>query len=515
MWNPSDSSQRARAALGALALVLVLAAPGWSRQADPAAPSASTVATAPADRLALRDTFKQRYQAEALPEGGVRLVPRADRVGVSAIELSSEGIKVNGARTEPEVLTAWLRDDARPILALAALSPAEQREVLGLPPAPVPATDLPLETVAPDVLLEVPEAPEAPEAPSETKSPAVHSGSRVRFGGGITIGSDEVAESAVAIGGRVRVDGEVSDDVAAIGGPVEINGRVGGDVVAVGGNVTLGPQAEILGDVASVGGRLERAPGSKIHGSVSESSGPWPGLRWDIDDGIDFGGWRPFSRFMDFTWSVFGVVVLGLLVCLVLLLARQPFERVDRQLAQDFWKCLLAGFIALILFIPLVVVVSIVLVVSVIGCVLFLLYPFVALALLFFALLGYAASAHRLGVLVENRFSRRFGNLYLVALVGVVLIEVWSVLASLIDLGGGPLSFVAAMIHLFGFGVAFVAWTAGIGAVILSRFGFPPRQPFVTTAPMAPQPAAPPVPGTPGWPEPYRDPESGNPPPAV
>ena len=154
------------------------------------------------------------------------------------------------------------------------------------------------------------------------------------------------------------------------------------------------------------------------------------------------------------SWAVFGILVLGLLACLVLLLARQPFERVDRVLATDFWKSGLVGLVAQILFIPLVAVVSAILAISVIGCVFFLLYPFVALALLFFLLLGYAVSAHRLGRLLEARFGRRFGSVYTVTLLGVAAIEIWSFLGHLLDLGGGVLHVLAAIILLFGFASA-------------------------------------------------------------
>jgi hypothetical protein len=371
--------------------------------------------------------------------------------------------------------------------------------------APAESTDEEEATAGSDLAAEEPETPAAPEAPEAPASPTISSGSKVRFGGGVTVEADEVAEKAVSIGGRVRVDGEVRDDVAAIGGPVEINGKVGGNVVSVGSNVTLGPKADVGGDVASVGGSIERAPGAKVRGSMSENAGGvWHGIPWNVAHEP----WRPFGRFIELSWAVFGKVILALLVCLVLLLARQPFARVDRQLAADFWKSAIAGLAGEILFIPLFVVVTCILAISIIGCVLFLLYPFVFLALLFFLLVGYAASAHQLGRLLEERFNRRFGSPYAVALVGVAAIEVWTVLGYLINLGGGMLHFIAALFLLFGFIVRYVAWTAGLGAVILSRFGLPPKPSAGIVPPAVPPTPAqeivptPPAPASaPGWPE--------------
>jgi hypothetical protein len=285
--------------------------------------------------------------------------------------------------------------------------------------------------------------------------------------------------------------------------------------------VSLGPDAEVMGDVASVGGKLDRAPGAKIHGSVSETTGGvWPRGRWNHrDDGFDFG--RPFGHMVSLSWALFTILVLGLLACLVLLLARQPFDRVDRVLATEFWKAGLVGLVAQVLFIPLVGVVSVILAISVVGCVFFLLYPFVALALLFFLLLGYAVSAHRLGRLLEARFNHRFGGVYAATLLGVVAIEVWSFLGHLLDLGGGILHVLAAIILLFGFAVRYVAWTAGLGAVILGRFGFPPKpgtpaayapvpvEPLVPAS--APYPYGSATPGGPGWPEPPSHDDSAGP----
>lgn len=521
MWNPSDrKSSLAGAALKALALALLLAAaPAWPQGASKPAPAAPLSA----ERQALQKTLTEGYEAEAI-SGGVRLTPRKDRLGVRTLEMTGEGIKVNGARIAPDVLTAWLGDDARPLVTLAGLPAAERRAVLGLPadagPAALPAGKAAPEPIAKpaeptdeaatdsDLAAEEPETSDTPEEPATPPSPhSVSSGSKVRFGGGVTVEADEVAETAVSIGGRVRVDGEVRENVAAIGGPVEINGKVGGDVVSVGSNVTLGPKSEVGGDVASVGGVIERAPGAKVHGSMSENAGGvWHGIPWHIDS--EGARWHPFGRFVEFSWSVFGKVILALLACLILLLARQPFERVDRQLAADFWKSAIAGLAGEILFIPLFVVVTLILAISIIGCVLFLLYPFVFLALLFFSLLGYTASAHQLGRLLENRFGRRFGSPYAATLVGVAAIEIWTVLGYAINLGGGVLHVLAALFIFFGILVRYVAWTAGLGAVILSRFGLPPKAPAGVYPPVAPPPPAPESLATPaaptsapGWPE--------------
>ncbi|HVG09926.1 MAG TPA: hypothetical protein VNM67_19650, partial [Thermoanaerobaculia bacterium] len=85
----------------------------------------------------------------------------------------------------------------------------------------------------------------------------------------------------------------------------------------------------------------------------------------------------------------------------------------------------------------------------------------------------YAAVAYRVGRWFEVRFNRSFGGPYVAALVGVLLLQVWSLLGEFF--GMIPwLGFFAFMLGLFGFLVQLSAWVVGFGAVILSRFGTEP-----------------------------------------
>src|SRR5947209_1855192 len=270
-----------------------------------------------------------------------------------------------------------------------------------------------------------PETPE-PAAPPERAGDRHSAGSRVNVGGSVTVEKDEVAEEAVAIGGSATVEGEVVDSVTAIGGPAHVNGKVGGEVVSVGSSVYLGPHAEVDGDVTSVGGTIHREPGARVHGMTNEV-GFWPfgrhvrfGRHWD-----DWPFWGGVSAVMG---SLMRTVLLSLIVCLVLLVARVPLERVDRQLVARPWPSAAVGLAAFVFSGPLVAAVSILLLITIIGCALFLLYPFVFLYLALLLLLGYTAAAYRLGRLVESRFERNFGSPYVAALVGVLLIQVWSIL---------------------------------------------------------------------------------------
>jgi hypothetical protein len=278
------------------------------------------------------------------------------------------------------------------------------------------------------------------------------------------------------------------------------------------------------GAVTSVGGRIHRSPGAVVNGPTSEVAlpfvrhdGDWWNWDWDRDH------WRfPFwGGVSDVLSSLLKLILMGLLTCLVLLVARGPLERVDRQLTAQPWPSVAAGIASFISFIPLFLVVTVLLAITIIGCVFYLLYPFLFLYLALLLLLGYAAAAYRLGRWMEIRFNRSFGGPYAVALVGVFLIQIWSVLADLLDLLPGPFGFFSFTVEAFGVLVQTAAWVAGFGAVVLARFGLEPGYwpqrgapvppPSYTPSPgPTPPPPSPPdqLPlSEPRWEEPEANPE--------
>ena len=517
MWNPSDRTRWWEGSgarwLRVLAVLAVLALPGAERTAL-AQPASET----PVPQQELRAQIEARYEVLPLHDGLV-LRPRQSSRGIRTIELSDGTIAINGEALNERVVRDWLGENAEPVLQLWRLSPRERQALFALPqtgpdeaggdetPASGETTEeTPEEEPEATEETEIPEAPGAPEVPDvpEDREPRTGTGgSRVRVFGSISVDKGEVVREAVAVLGSARVDGEVLGDVVAVGGSVEVNGRVGGTVTAVGGGVRLGPNAEVLRDVVSVGGTIEREEGARIHGNASEvpMMGPRRG-HWDPD--IDVFPWTVWGGPMSVFWELIGLLVLGLLVCLCLLIARRSVERADHHVATEPWMALLVGFLAQLLFIPLLVVVTILLAITIVGCALFLLYPFVFIGLILAALVGYTAVAYRLGRVLEARFGRSFGSAYGVAILGMVAIEIWAILAALLGLGGGPLGFIAFIVLAFSVAVEYVAWTLGFGAVLLAWFRGPNRwrRTAVPPVPLAP---VPPPPGPPA----YADPGSG------
>jgi hypothetical protein len=549
MRTPSDPGRFPRArrlrrislpilALAALLLPAAYPSQPAAAQARPRPiPKAVATPAAPA-RSELRQKITERY--EVLPvRGGLLLKPRSSRVGVHSIELTGgaggtggadatdANIAVNGETVTPSVLRAWLGDDAPAVLELAALAPAERRQLFGLaaeaegaarvppagaastlpPPKPTPPAAAPSgesgdkgEKGTEPATPTVPEPPEPPAPPT-----SISSGPQVRVGGGVTVRENEVAEDVVAIGGPVHMDGEATGDVTAIGGSVTINGKVGGGVSAVAGSVRLGPKAEVMGDITCVLGHIEADPAAKVHGAKTEVT---PGEvitgrhrlgRHGVN--IDLWPFRSAFRFIDhLVW----MILLGLLSCFFLLVARPTVERLEARIAAEPWKAGLAGFLSQIFFLPLLIVVTVVLIISIVGCALLVLYPFLFLALFVAGLLGYAAVAYRVGRLFEGRFSDRFGNPYFAALLGVVVIESLCLLGRLFDVAGF-LSPIAGLFLAAGVIVQYCAWTVGFGAFVLDRMerGFR-RRPTEPPAPVPPPPPPPPAPVTPPPREPWE-----------
>lgn len=512
MWTASDGFLKilGKRSLGILAILLVLGSMVPGLTAAYAAPqSAANPPASAEERGELRRLLESRYEVLPVSEGIV-LKPRKARAGIRTIEVAGDRVAVNGETVSTRTLRDWLGEDAASILRLQGLSAAEQRQVFGLDDAagapteteeePTPETspeevaeetpaDITTSDADADVDVDVAEEPAEPAEPeAETSSGRHNAGSRVNVLGSVHVEADESVREAIAVGGSARVDGEVTQDVVAIGGQARINGRVGGEVVSVGGSVYLGPNAVVEGNVTSVGGRIHREPGSRIEGDTSDVAiSPWGRRGWDGD----WGPWAFRSGVSDFMGSLTWLILMGLLTCLTLLVARGPLERVDRQLTAQPWPSALAGVLSAIFFWPLLAVVTVLLAITIVGCALFLLYPFLFLYLILLLILGYATVAYRLGRWVEARFNRNFGSPYAAALVGVLLIQIWSVLGSLFDIPP-YLGFFAFMFGLLGFLVQAAAWTVGFGAVILARFGtapgYWPRQGSPGGAPVPPPP---------------------------
>ena len=467
-----NGSMRALGRALTVAAGLALMAPGGPVRALAQTDTLAQAQTA--SLAALRAQIENRYQVQEVP-GGILLLPKYGNVQVQNITITDDGIAVNGQPVTGPELRAMVAEDADAIVRLTYLAADDRRILFGIGGAPMPA-----DTTAVAVEDTTAEEEDATGGMVTVES----TDDRVRVGASVHVRSDEV----------------VNGDVVAVLGSVEVDGRVTGDVVSVGGSVDLGPEAVVEGEVVVVGGTLDRAPGARIEGGIEEVA--WGGPNFDM------GGPQFHSPFLEgvggLIMTVIWVIILGALAALMYLLARRPVERMAYRISQSPWKAALVGLVAQILFFPVLVLSIILLAISIIGIPLLLAVPFALVALAIGMLIGFTAVARILGSSAEGRFGWQHDNPFIAVLIGVGIIMLVSFFASALGVAGGPLGVFALILGILGFVIQYAAWTVGLGALLLTRFGTRygwgeapgPGTPAIPPAPPSEGPMAPPAEGT-------------------
>lgn len=397
---------------------------------------------------AVKQRVLDRYRVLVIRDGVV-LTPRTGET--RAIEITGDGIAVDGQPVSGRELREQLGEDASLLLQLSYAEPDALRRAFGAPAAAAPEVK-----PAPAPVPQPPAPPEPPAARDDDHRRWHRSGaSRVRIAGGVRVAEDE----------------HLRDEVVAIMGSADIEGRVDGDVVAVLGGVRLGPRAVVNGQVVSVGGPIHREPGAQVRGDVVEVAfaprlfGPMVGVGpWGSEL---FSGW---ARLMGTGLRIAVLLLVSLAIAAV---ASRPVSRISQRVGEDPWVCGFVGLAAEILFVPILVVTIVFLAISIIGIPLLLLIPFAIVGLLLGVLMGFAGVARRIGQWVVGT-----GRSPMVATaVGVVLIAAGAVLARLLWLIPGPIGPIAFAVGAIGLFLEYIAWTVGLGALLLTRFGTQP-QPF-------------------------------------
>jgi hypothetical protein len=399
-----------------------------------------------AEHTVLETRLRERFQILPLANGVV-LTPKF-RTSVRSIEVADVAIAVDGTVVTGGELREKLGADADLILQLSYLDPAVRRSALGLgasasTPAPPPVTGT---------------ASERGIESDKQTSRSRHRDDIVRFGGSVTVAPDEI------------VDG----DVAVIGGSADIQGQVEGDVAVIGGSLTLGPRASIQRDVTVVGGALTKDPNATIGGKVAEvgvGGVPFSGRRGSM---ARAGWWRNFGLrpAIGLAGTLVRVSLVMLLAGIVMLVARTPVEQIAERAAAEPLKSWAVGLLAEILFVPVLILTVVVLAVSIIGIPLLLVVPVAIAAALVVCLVGFTGVAYHIGRLIETRFDQLRNRPYLATIAGITVIVSPLLLARLVGLIGG-LGVIASLLLAIGILMEYLAWTTGLGAAALVRFGRP------------------------------------------
>ena len=395
------------------------------------------------DTASMRSRIDARYEVIPLRDGiGLRPRDRASRIRM--IEVTDGSIAIDGNTVSGRELRDRLGADAGAIISLSYFDAEERRAFLN--PTVEPPPEQAREPAAP-------RRTEPSSSPSGVERRRV--GERVHIFGGVTVPRDEsVAGQVVAVFGSVRVDGHVSDQV-----------------VAVLGSVSLGPEALVDGDVVAVGGRVNVADGARIKGDIREVSfrSPEMGVSWSPWWAVPF-SFNPFDGTARLVGTAFRLFLLGLFGCLVLLLVRQPVERISQRVSSEPVKMALIGLLAQLLFFPLLFLTTVILAVSIIGIPLLLLIPFVILTMLLVFLGGFTAVAYVVGGWGAARAGIAENQPFLRVWIGVLIVLAPLLLARFFGVVGGPFRLGAFAVASAAFMIEYVAWTAGFGAALTTGF---------------------------------------------
>ena len=436
-----------------------------------------------AEQQALARQIERRF--DVLPaQGGVMLRPKTPMRDVRSIQLIDGAIAIDGEPVSGAELRQRLEADADSIIRLSYLDAAAQRALFAPAPTSRPAPAAGDPAPAPPDAPASPASPETPSVPVPPQTPEPNprprggrsNGDRVRIGGSVEVGPNEVVNGDVAaIGGNSTVRGQVLGDVVAIGGTATIDGPVRGDVVSVGGGTTLGPQAEINGDVVVVGGPLRRDPAARINGEVKEIGlgeiNFWPGFRPSVDGarGALFGS--GLGSLFALVSTLTRLAVMVILASIVLLFARDYVERIGVRAASEPVKAGAIGLLIQLLFFPVLIASIVLMVITIIGIPLLLLVPFAILAAVLLALVGFTAVAYDVGRLAMNRFGTTTGqNPYVIAAIGIAVVLSPLLISRLVGIAGGFLVPVTWALLIVGLCAEYIAWTIGLGAIALVRF---------------------------------------------
>ena len=246
-------------------------------------------------------------------------------------------------------------------------------------------------------------------------------------------------------------DERVKGDIIVISSDAIINGTVEGDVIAVGGNVYINSTGYISGDAIAVGGHVEKEEGAKIIGSTIPITLPF----LIIPRGTFY---QTFQIFLLF------VVIIGIVFsALSISLFPKSINYISEKLSVHPIKSFFLGYVVYIG----IFLIWLLLLVSLIGIPLAILGE--PIAILALVVLAYTAINRTLGGKIFKEKSPFNSFLY-----GGLVTTVIPFFLLLIGYFTNSLFIFALNMVLVGL-FLFIFLPFGLGAIVLARFGFPPK----------------------------------------
>jgi cytoskeletal protein CcmA (bactofilin family) len=323
-------------------------------------------------------------------------------------------------------------------------------------------------------------------------------GGQVIFGQSFNLKSGETMNGDLLVfGGTAALDegSIVNGNVVLFGGTLVVKGEVSGDVVVTGGSANLGATAHIHGNLTTVGATLERLDGAQIDGQISNTATSWAGSGANGTNPIPPVNPVPYIN-LNFNpiapaMNAFGQALsLALLAMLIMLFLAPHADRVAHAIIA---QPLPTGGIGLLT----IIVTPIALVLLAITLILIPVVVVVAVALFVAGIFGWIAIGYEVGQRFTKAIHQNWHPSFSAGLGVFALTLVSSALTGI------------PVLNCVGWLVPFLLTVAGLGAVIMTRFGtrtvLSPAAitptPFTPTSPIA-SPVEPATPIAPVLPEP-------------
>lgn len=276
-----------------------------------------------------------------------------------------------------------------------------------------------------------------------------------------------VVRDTLAFGDRRIAAGDtLRGPVVVAGGDLHVSGIVLGTAVTVLGDIVVEPGGAITGDAISILGEV-RTPGGAVGGTARAVDVGDLSLRFGPSRGAERRTSTASALQVALGWWL---VTLAVGLC-VLVLAGSYLEGVSDVVITSFWRSFFAGLLAEIAIVPAMILMIVLLAVTLVGI---LLIPFASVAYVVavagLLALGFLAVARATGAAFATERVRLLsprGQALRGMVVGVSFyMGLWVLAAALrwIPAAGLVLQALAGAL-------TYVALTAGLGAVVLSRAG--------------------------------------------
>lgn len=301
---------------------------------------------------------------------------------------------------------------------------------------------------------------------------------KVIFGSSFTLKTGEILEGDLLVFGGTAVLEEgarVNGSVVLFGGSLVVNGEVTGDVAVTGGTVNIGASAHLYGNLTTVATSLERAEGSQIDGEINNTATSW------VVDGENGNNpivpvvptppvvpikFDPISPVLNSFGQAFSLAVLAMLVMLFLA------PHADRVAHAVIAQPLTTGGLGLLT----LIVTPIALVILTLTIILIPVVVVISIALVVAAVFGWIAIGYEIGQRFTNAIHKTWHPAFSAGLGVFALSLVAEALTAI------------PVLNCIGWLLPFLLTMAGLGAVIMTRFGMQSLH-SPSAAPISPLPA--------------------------